>query len=151
MANVRLDDIQPISNADYLMTIEGLDAYWTEFSGIQVNYTRAKYNDGLSNVEGTTSGGKKVYQDVTISKPFDPEQDAAVIQWIQSREDGSTFDMTVRPVRKEAGQYFRGNRAWRLSGCRIMNANYLSAVDTNGGDEVSMIGFTFTLQSAVFN
>jgi hypothetical protein len=151
MANVRLDDISPISNADYLMTIEGLDAYWTEFSGVQVNYTRAKFSDGLSNVERTTSGGKKIYQDVTISKPFDPEQDAAVIQWIQSREDGSPFDMTVRPVRKEAGQYFRGNRAWRLTGCRIMTASYLSAVDTNGGDEVSMIGFTFTLESAVFN
>ncbi|AFY49007.1 hypothetical protein Nos7524_3207 [Nostoc sp. PCC 7524] len=152
---MRLQDINPQSNSDYHITIEGLNnIYWTQFSGIKVNYSRPKYNDGLSNVMRSADGGTKEYEVVTISKPYDPEKDQPALDFIKQREDGSPFNMRLRPVRRvtnaQGTNTFRGNKAWDLFGCRISSWSCPGNVDTSDGSQTSTLEIQFTIDSAEF-
>jgi hypothetical protein len=148
---VKLDDRNPMSNADVLLTIEGLEGYWTEFSGVKKKYSRPKYSDGLSATKRTAASGSGEYENVTIAKPFDPEKDAPILDWIKTKECGETFDFTLRPVKRCNGMEFRGNRAWSLSGCRIEEWSNLEDLDTGSGEEVAMISIVFSVENAVYS
>lgn len=157
---MRLENIAPISNSEFLITIEGLNQggtpiYWTTFSGIKVSYKRATFNDGLSNVTRTTDGGVKEFQNVTIAKPHDPEKDGPVFDFIKQREGGDIFDLTLRPVKKvtnaQGSNTFRGNRAWKLTGCRLASWSGPEGIDTGDGTNTVMFQIEFSLESAEFS
>ncbi|MBD2168061.1 hypothetical protein H6G04_27120 [Calothrix membranacea FACHB-236] len=150
---MRLQDLSPISNSDFLITIAGLNnIYWTTFSGVKVSYKRASYNDGLSNTTRMAEGGTKEYQPVTVSKPYDPEKDQPAIDFIKRHEDGSIFDLVLRPVKKvtntQGTDTFRGNKAWYLSGCRISSWSCAEGVDTADGSKVTTLQIEFSIESA---
>jgi hypothetical protein len=145
---VKLQDINPMSNADTLLTIEGLKGYWTTFSGIKKKYKRPKYSDGLSALNRTAASGSSEYEDVTIGKPYDPEKDDATIDFLKEKEAGDAFDFSLRPVKRNKGLEFRGNKAWHLSGCRVSEWSILEDVDTGDGEKVAMIKIVFSLEDA---
>lgn len=145
---VKLDDISPMSNADVLLTIEGLPGYWTEFSGIKRKFSRPKFSDGLSNVRRIAASGFSEYEDVTIAKPHDPEKDDPVLDFLAQHEAGEVFDFTLRPVKRNRGVEFRGKKSWSLSGCRITEWSILEDVDTNDGEKVAMLKIVFSLENA---
>lgn len=152
----RLQDISPIANSDYLITIEGLTGiYWTQFSGVKASYKRATYNDGLSNVTRMTEGGVKEYQNVTISKPYDPVKDQPALDFIKSKENGEVFDVRLKPVRRVtnasgATEEVRGTKSWDLSGCRIVSWACADGVDTSDGSKPSMLEIEFSIEEADF-
>lgn len=157
---MRLDSISPIANSEFLITIEGLNQggtpiYWTTFSGVKANYKRATFNDGLSNMTRTTDGGTKEYQTVTISKPHDPEKDGPVFDFIKQREGGDIFDLTLRPIKKvsnaQGSNTFRGNKAWKLTGCRIASWMCADGIDTADGTKTVMLQIEFSVESAEFS
>jgi hypothetical protein len=156
---MRIDNINPINNADFLLTIEGLNSgntptYWTEFSGIKFGRKSSKFSDGLSNVVRSTEGGIKEYQNVTIGKPYDPEADSSVIDFLKLNENGSTFEFRVRPVKRVSNSQgtneFRGNKAWDLTGCRIESYSIAEGIDTGDGSKTLMIKVEFSVESAEF-
>lgn len=146
----RLDDINPMSNADVLMTIEGLPGYWTEFSGIKKKFSRPKYSDGLSNTKRTAASGSSEYEDVTLGKPHDPEKDDAILSFLETNECGEPFDFSLRPVKRCQGVEFRGTKSWNLSGCRITEWSILEDIDTGDGEKVAMIKLVFSVENAVW-
>lgn len=146
--SVRLDDRNPMSNADVLMTIEGLAGYWSEFSGVKKKYNRPTYSDGLANVKRTAQSGSSEFENVTISKAHDPEKDDPIFEFIKERECGSTFNMTIRPVKRCNGVEFRGNKAWHLSGCRVLEWSCLEDTDTASGEDVAKITIVFSVEDA---
>lgn len=156
---MRLNDISPLANSEVLLTIEGLNTggtpvYWTEFSGIKVSRKSAKFSDGLSNTIRTTEGGMKEYDNITISKPYDPEKDEAVIAFLKANEGGSLFDFRLRPIKRVSNtngtNEFRGNKAWDLTGCRIESYTIADGVDTGDGSKALMLQVEFSLDSAEY-
>jgi len=153
----RLDNLNPISNSDFLLTIEGLNnggtpVYWTEFSGIKLGRKSSKFSDGLSNVMRTTEGGIKEYQNITIGKPYDPEKDQVVIDFLKDKENGSAFDFRLRPIKRvtngQGTNEFRGNKAWDLTGCRFENSTIAEGINTGDGTQTTMLKIEFSLESA---
>lgn len=156
---MRLDAISPINNSDFLLTIEGLNdggtpVYWTTFSGIKFTRKSSKFSDGLSNTTRTTEGGIREYQNITLSKPYDPEKDEVVISFLKSKENGSSFDFRLRPIKRvtngQGTNDFRGNKAWDITGCRLENYTIADGVDTGDGTKTLMISVEFSLDSAEF-
>lgn len=156
---MRLDSISPISNSDFLITIEGLNdggtpIYWTQFSGVKANYKRATFNDGLSNLVRTAEGGLKEYQTVTLAKPHDPEKDQPALDFIQTKEGGEVFELRLRPIKRvsttQGEQTFRGNKAWDLTGCRISSWSCAEGIDTSDGSKTVMLQVEFTIESAEY-
>lgn len=150
MTSVRLDNLNPMSNADVLLTIVGVPGYWSEFSGIKKTYNRPMYSDGLSNMKRMAASGSIEYEEVTIAKAHDPERDDPILDWLRSVETGVSFDMTIRPVMRTNGMTYRGNKAWALSGCKITSWSILENTDTADGEEVTKISVTFRHEDAVW-
>ncbi|UKO99363.1 hypothetical protein [Nostoc sp. UHCC 0870] len=153
---MRLNPISPVNNADFLITIEGLSSvYWTQFSGVKASFKRSTFNDGLSNATRTTEGGNKEYQTVTISKPHDPETDGPVFDFIKQKEGGTNFDLTLRPVKRvsnaQGTDTFRGNKAWRLTGCKISSWMCADGIDTADGTKTVMLQIEFSVETAEFS
>ncbi|MBD2256654.1 hypothetical protein [Pseudanabaena sp. FACHB-2040] len=147
--SVRLQNTNPITTADSLITIAGLPNYWSEFSGVKETISRPTYSDGLSNVKRKAASGSTEYADITISKAFDPEQDDTILTWIkEAKASLDTFDVTVRPVRRANGIEQRGTKAWSLSGCRVKEYEVMSGMDTAAGDQVAKLTVTLTVESA---
>jgi hypothetical protein len=155
----RLDNIAPLSNDSVLLTIEGLNSggtptYFTEFSGIKLKRNSAKYSDGLSNYIRTTAGGMKEYENVTITKPYDPEKDDNVVQWLKQNESGEEFDFRLRPIKRVSNSSgtneFRGNKAWDFTGCKIEGYTIADGVDTSDGSKVLTLQIEFSFDSVEF-
>jgi hypothetical protein len=156
---MRLDNISPLSNDSVLLTIEGLNtggtpAYFTEFSGIKLKRKSAKFSDGLSNYVRTTSGGMREYENVTISKPYDPEKDEPVIQWLKQFESGVDFDFRLRPIQRVSNSAgtneFRGNKAWDFTGCKLEGYTIADGVDTSDGSKALMLQIEFSVDAVEF-
>lgn len=154
---MRLLELEPAANSDFLVTIEQngeaalQNTYFTTFSGVEVSSTRPQYTDGMTNIKRTAQTGSHSVQDVTISKPFDPDKDGALIEWIEkNQQSGDHFQMLIRPVRRSDQVEFRGQKAFRLSDCRIMRAMYPGSVDTSGGDSTAMISIVASVTQATF-
>jgi hypothetical protein len=153
---IALNNINPISNSDYVIQVtEMKGVYWTEFSGIKASYSRAEYNDGLSQLTRTASGGNKKYETVTISKPYDPDKDSVVDQFISDYEGGEFFNLNLTPVRFAKGNTggrseiaATANKGWSLSGCRLLNWSCAEGVDTADGSKTLMYKLEFSVEQA---
>jgi hypothetical protein len=150
---MKLDsNLNPTSAADFLCTIEGLpETYFTNFSGITKTFTRPEYADGLTARKRKAQTGSSMVEDMELSKPYDPDVDSALIDWITTHEDGTYFQALIRPVKRNGNIEFRGAKAFRLSNCRIMKASYPGEVNSSGGDQVSMIVIGFSCEEATYS
>lgn len=144
---VRLQNESPITNADVLITVEGLQSYFSEFSGIKKTFSRPMFSDGLSNQKRAAASGAAEYDPITISKSYDPEKDKAIFEWLKIHECGETFSMTARPIKRCNGIEARG-QSWFLTGCRISSWEVMSGMDTGAGDSVAKLSIVFTLDDA---
>lgn len=151
----RLDAIAPVSNADYLITVDGLTGiYFTQFSGVKVTIKRASYNDGLSNITRQTDGGIKEFQNITIGKPHDPVVDQPVLDFIAANEGGKIFDVRLKPIKRltvATGTDTQiGTKAWDMSGCRIASWTVAEGIDTSDGSKTTMLTIEFSIENAEF-
>lgn len=148
---MKLDNRNPISTADILITIEGVGGYFSEFSGVKYSVDRPVYSDGLSNTKRRAASGSIAYDNVTLSKAFDPEEDGPVIEWAEKAKYSiDTFDITLRPVKRADGVENRGNKAWQLSGCRLAEFSTIENMNTGDGNAVAMLKIVLTVESAVW-
>lgn len=95
---------QPITQQQFLVTIEGINAYFETFSGLQDGAETSEYTDGFSRLRRQLVGPRSI-ETVTLGKPFVPEEDALIVQFwknftvgreITDRSAGT--EITVQPV-----------------------------------------------------
>ena len=93
--------IDPITRADYLVTAQGLKAYWQSCSGIDDQARTSEYSDGYSKRMYDRVGSRKV-QPVTLTKGYDPEQDDELIRYwrvaYQARRGDTGRTVIIQPV-----------------------------------------------------
>lgn len=147
----RFLDTEPLAASEFVIFLEapGLrNVYWTEFSGIRQKFMRAKYVDGLANVERTAMGGVVSYEPITIAKPYDPAIDSAVEKFANNYYGGQSFEAVIRPARRLEGSnptilrggYYCGN-------CKIEEFENVADVNLREGGEMIMIRLTFSVES----
>jgi hypothetical protein len=148
---MKLQDIEPASSADYLVTADGLpEVFFTMFSGVVKNFERATFVDPYAAQKRTARTGSTAHDDVTLATPYDPEKSLPIIDWLISLEDGRQTSITVRPVTRSNEMVFRGDKAWKLSMCRLKKATYPKA-DLNAPQDVSMIEAVFSVDISTFS
>jgi hypothetical protein len=152
----RLSDFNPINNSDFLLTIEGLTSggtpvYWTEFSGIKSKRKDAEFNDGLTNTILYTEGGTTSYENVTLAKPYDPDMDEQLFDWITANKNGTSFSFRLRPVKRlNSGANtieFRGKKAWEISG-RLIGFMFAEGINTSDGAATTKLQIEFRVENA---
>lgn len=152
----RLSNFNPINNADFLLTIEGLTSagvpvYWTEFSGIKFKRKDAEYNEGLTNQLLYTEGGIGSYDNVTLAKPYDPDKDEDLFAWILANKNGASFSFRLRPVKRmntgSNGIEFRGKKAWELTG-KLIGYMFAEGINTADGASVTKLSIEFRVENA---
>jgi hypothetical protein len=146
---VRLDERDTMSNSEVLNTIEGVEGYFSEFSGVKWSVERPEWSDGLTNIKRKSSGGTLNYEDVTLGKAFDPIRDDGLIAWCEAAKCKlETSDITIRPIKRCNGIEQRGTKAWRLSGTRLKSFDTFDSMNTGDGSQVVMIKLVFTVEQA---
>lgn len=142
--------LQPISQHDFLVTIENFESFWSQFSGVEETSESSTYNDGISKRNRTVLGSL-TQENITLEKPFDPEQDSDLVQRIYDlRFTRQNLTVTVEPViRTRSGPQRIGNRSWTLQGCQIVR--FMGAeVDTESSD-VSKLELELSVDEIVYN
>lgn len=141
--------LKPIAQNQFLVTFEGLDAYWETFSGLSDEADSSEYTDGLSNRQMKLIGPRQIGE-IDLTKPFDPESDKAIVDWFKTWCDGSSDPITVSvtPVRYCPDPEPIGP-ALSLFGCRPTKLEGFEA-DKKSSD-VSEITLSFTVDDYAYN
>jgi hypothetical protein len=144
---MRLQNISPMTTSDFLCTLEGLEGYFSEFSGVKFSVERPDWGDGLTTVKRKAASGVINFDDVTIACAFDPEKSGYLIEWAEEAKCKlETSDVTIRPVKRCNGIEQRGSKAWHLSGCRLKDFETFNSMNTNDGKSVVMIKYVLTVE-----
>jgi len=145
---MKLDDRNPMTSADVLITIEGVPGYFSEFSGVKKNVSRPDYSDGLNAIKRKAGSGTISFDDITIAKAFDPEKDGDLVLWCdRMMQSIDTQDITLRPVKRDGGVAQRGSKAWNING-RVSTYSTMESMDTNDGGSVAKMAITFSVDYA---
>lgn len=150
---VKLDKTNPISESDWLVTIEDTtlgDIYFSMFSGLNVKVKRPKIPDGLSARMRTGETGTTEYSDFTLEAPFDPLIHDKLITFCEERINGAQYNVTIRPVKRSKDNEFRGNKSLRMTGCRIAEYEF-GKVDAAGGDKAAMIKIVSSVEEGTYS
>ena len=117
--------LKPILQKQFLVIIDKLQAtYWTKVTRPKKSRETADYNDGqtgtIKKVLGFTS-----LDNVTLSKPFDPEKDKAITDWLTQMDknvgNGERFSVSIQPVAADTqGTVIKG-ATFTLTGCQIVS------------------------------
>lgn len=129
--------LRPISQSEFLVTIAGVEGYWTECSGVKQKFEVATYSDGLSKSLKKIRGVAEI-EDVELKKPFYVEADSPIVEMYRDYCDRETdLTVTIQPIVRcgEVIQY--GDKKITLLGCRFMEFEGFQ-VDTTK-NEVSML------------
>lgn len=133
--------LEPITKAGYIVYVQGVDLFFTTFSGI---------NDTAATGEYANQTGNRIYKvvgprtldDVELSSPYDPILAQQAEQfWLDYACEPLTI--TVQPVRCD-GETEVGP-PYILEGCQISNLQ-VAEVDRESGD-VATITLSFTVNS----
>lgn len=126
--------LKPITQHDFLVTIADFQGYWSTFSGVEDESETDTFSDGIGKRLRTVLGAIQT-QNVTLEKPYDPVNDAALIQQINAlRLQDQDITVTVEPVRRTAtGPERIGANVITLFGCQIVKFTGFE-VDTAGSD-----------------
>jgi len=135
--------VRPQSVKDWMVSIAGLtnDYRFTAVSEITGTRAVTSFNDGVS-PEQRKMVGNITYGDVTLSKPYERDYDAALIGLFQdcNGTENEGFTITCTPV-DNCGQEAVGTPIVMV-GC-IPTSFSLDAIDRNG-DSVMMLNLTFS-------
>ena len=122
--------INPITKAQYVLTIQGISTYWTKCSGLKESAGVSDYNDGLNSRKIKLVGAREV-QPISFTAPFDPEQHRAVVD-LWSNYACEPLTATIQPVQCGAGAVPIGPTV-TIYGWRLTKLEFAEA-DRNGSD-----------------
>ena len=131
--------LTPQSTKQYLVSLGGVQAYFTKITAPKWMKAETKYNDGQT-------GTMKTHLDfldlekVSLTKNYDAAKDGAIDQALKTRrESGEAFEVTIQPVLADkAGSPVPNGKTIVLQGCRVVSVTY-PAVDREGSGLSTMI------------
>lgn len=133
--------INPITKAAFLVTIEGINLYWTTFSGISDSAESGQYANGTGNRIFKLVGPRSI-EDVELSSPYDPVQ-ALETEAVWLEYNCQPLTISVQPVTCD-GETSIGN-AYILEGCQLQSLT-VAEVDRESSD-VGTITLKLTVNS----
>lgn len=146
---MRIIQTEPLSNADYLLTIPQIGQYYFETcSELKHTYNRPMHTDGLSAKKRVGRVGSSQVENVTLSKSFDDNLDKGLLEWLKTVADGRHFDVTIQPVRRTS-DIEPGAVTFECLNCRLLESS-LSAIDIADGETTSKLSFTFSVENLVY-
>ena len=116
-------NLKPITNKQALIVVSGLPGiYWSSNKGGKMAYEEVGYNDGQTGIEQTHTGMMKI-EPLTLSKAYDPVNDAAIQSFITAQAANATpFNVTVTPVNPDvAGTPIAGGRPMTYPNCKVLS------------------------------
>lgn len=84
----------PVTLQQYLVTIKGIDSYWTKFSGIEDSADTTEYNNGLTNRKSQLVG-PRMLANMDLEKAFDPIADKPIVDWWRAYCDRNAEALTI--------------------------------------------------------
>ena len=118
--------LKPISQKQFLVVVDQLpSSFFTKATGVEENYETQKYNDGETGIIRTHVGFLDV-GNVTLSKVYDPEQDAALIQWwAGQKKERTPFSVSIQAVTADTtGTVIPGAGTLMRQECQIVRFKY---------------------------
>lgn len=113
---------------------------WTSCSAFKFSNATSKYNDGQSYIMKTVAGPTE-YDDITLSRPYDPALHGDFLQMIaEVQEQGKVFTLTITPGKKTStSEGFVPNSPGRrltLIGCELVSFSMYDADGASGDASV---------------
>lgn len=120
-------NLHPIQQRQFLVFIDGVQAYFTKVTAPKETRPRSNYNDGEKGLTRKHIGFLEL-DDVTLSKPFDPAQDKALIQWWEEqKKNPQPVTVTIQPVNTDVeGTPIQGAGTLVLTECVAAEFTYPS-------------------------
>jgi hypothetical protein len=141
--------LKPISQKQFLVTINQAQAYFTKVSGIQESWGTVQYNDGQTGQVRKHTDFLEV-ADVTLSKPYDPAADQSLIEYLRGlKTTGERVTIPVQPVGTGyQADAIDGAKTLVLSECDLISITYPS-VDREAS-AMAMLEIVVNPQQVVF-
>lgn len=141
--------LNPLMLSSYRVTSPNFpDSYFTKFSGVEATRPVATFADGYSPTKQKRVGQTE-YSNITISKPYDPTQDGALVALLDSYcegEDTNLITITVTPIKVCNNIERKGNTTFTLLGCRPVRVK-VAEVDSDSMDGISILEVELTVDS----
>lgn len=118
--------LKPVSQKQFLVILDQLPrAFFTKCTGVEESYETQKYNDGETGVTRTHVGFLDV-GNVTLSKIYDPEQDAAMLDWwAGQKKERTPFSVSIQAVTADTqGTVITGAGTILLQECQCVRFKY---------------------------
>lgn len=121
--------LQPIGQQQFQVTFSDpgeraeYNLYFNKVSAPKISRTSESFNDGATGQTFEHLGFVK-YENITLTKLFDPIADALFVKWLQDRitKGGENFTIVVTPVEstKDAPK-ISGAVTWNYIGCQLVS------------------------------
>lgn len=134
--------LKPITKASYVVFINGVELYFTTFSGISDTAQTGSYANGTGNRIFKVVGPREL-DDVTLSMPYDPEE-AKVLETLWQEYECEFLTIVVQPTTCGNNPQNLGN-PYIIEGAQLTSLS-VGEVDRESGD-VAMIELSFTANS----
>lgn len=121
-----MGNLRPISQKQFMVNITGgaseLNLLFTKVTAPKESRETYDYNDGN---RGTTykAVGFTQRDNVTLTKPFNPEEDKRLVNWYkeQQKADAQAFSVAIKPVNADAsGTLFANSGTLVLLQCEVV-------------------------------
>jgi len=93
--------IDPVTRADFLVIVQGLQSYWQSFSGVDDQSQTSVFSDGFDRRMYDRVGPRKL-QPITLTKGYDPDQDDAIVDFWNAQQSAPRGNqgvtVSVQPV-----------------------------------------------------
>lgn len=138
----------PITQQQFLVTVEGLSAYFETFSGVNDVAEVSTFTDGFSRNMRELVGPRKI-QPVTLTKPYVPEEDSEIENFWKNFRVGRELtgqagtEVIVQPVNYEPEPTPIGS-PYVLYGVIPRSITFLQA--NKQSQEVSTLSIEFSVQ-----
>ncbi len=117
--------LKPVTQKQFLVILDKLtDTYWTKATAPKETREVVEYNDGQTgNIRKAL--GFLNRDNITLSKPFDPAADKALMAWYENiRKNGTTaegFTVTITPVNNDMAGTTISGVTITLTGCQVVS------------------------------
>lgn len=125
--------------------------FFTKFSGIKGTRPVSSFANGFSQTK-QKKVGMLTYDNVTISKPFDPLTDASLLKVLDEYcegEDGRLMSITITPVTVCRNIERKGSTTFTLLGCRPVSVK-VAETDSDSVDGISMLEIELTVDNVKY-
>lgn len=140
-------NLQPISQKQSKIVISELqNVFWTSIKGGKLENESITYSDGQEGLEKTYAGIAKI-EPITLTKPYDPVNDAAIQAFIKKQKaQAKPFNVVVTPINADvAGGNYPNGKPQTYNNCTFIS--YTPPQFDRNGNGLAMVEMTLAVNS----